>query len=217
PTGVYVGADSIRKHLYMNVGGGALGDIGLREGRLYNHMQIQPVVHLDPGGRTAKGRWRAFAMFGSFGGNATWAEGVYEMTYVKDGDVWKIQTLDYHAGFAAPYSTGWVAPEDAGRAPGRRNLPHPPDRERAMECEGFPAACIAPFHYPNPGTPEGARAWVAAPAPAASSARRGDLRERAAELRRRAQLLEDEIRIENLQKAFGYYYDRRLWDEIADL
>ena len=111
PAGTYVGHDSIRKHLFMNVGGGEVGENGLVDNRLYNHLNIQPVVHLDPGGRTAKGRWRAFAMFGTFGGSATWAEGVYEMTYTKVGDAWKIETLDYHSGFGAPYSTGWVPPE----------------------------------------------------------------------------------------------------------
>ena len=111
PAGVFIGKDSIRAHLYMNVGGGQIGENGLPDGRIYNHMNIQPVVHLDPGGRTAKGRWRAFAMFGSFGGGATWAEGVYEMTYARDHGVWKIKTLDYYSGFGAPYATGWVPPE----------------------------------------------------------------------------------------------------------
>src|SRR5690606_3216222 len=50
PAGVFIGMDSIRRHLYMNVGGGEMGRIGLGEGRLYNHMNIQPVVHLDPRG-----------------------------------------------------------------------------------------------------------------------------------------------------------------------
>ena len=68
PAGTYVGHDSIRKHLYMNVGGGQVGENGLVDNRLYNHINLQPVVHLEPGGRTAKGRWRAFAMFGTFGG-----------------------------------------------------------------------------------------------------------------------------------------------------
>src|SRR5688572_27632160 len=91
PAGTYVGHESIRKHLYMNVGGNPLGENGLPDNRIYNHMNIQPVVHLEPGGQTAKGRWRAFAMFGSFGGGATWAEGAYEMTYVKQKGVWKIK------------------------------------------------------------------------------------------------------------------------------
>src|SRR5688572_12361753 len=68
PAGVYVGKESIRKHLFLNVGNVKMGEVGLGDNRLYNHMNIQPVVHLDPGGQTAKGRWRAMAMFGSFGG-----------------------------------------------------------------------------------------------------------------------------------------------------
>ena len=113
PAGVFVGRQSIREHLYMNVGGHQIGDIGLGNGRLYDHMNIQPVVHIDAGGLTAHGRWRAFAMFGSPGGGATWAEGVYEMQYTKEHGVWKISKLDYYSGFGAPYKTGWAAPPAA--------------------------------------------------------------------------------------------------------
>ena len=94
---------------------------------------------MEPGGQTAKGRWRAFAFFGTFGGGATWAEGVYEMTYAKVGGVWKISNLDYHSGFGAPYSTGWVPPEPApaGAAPrgaaGRRLGRYPARRVRRAE------------------------------------------------------------------------------------
>ena len=219
PAGTYVGYDSIRKHLYMNVGGGEVGENGLLDNRLYNHMNIQPVVHLDPGGRTAKGRWRAFAMFGTFGGGATWAEGVYEMTYTKVGEVWKIQTLDYHSGFSAPYATGWVPPEPpaAGAPPrGPRNLPHSADQPRNEQCGGFPAACVGPFHYTNPGVTDAGHAWTTVTLPAAQGRRRAQ-RERAEDLAARAQRLADEQDVENLQKIYGYYYDRRMWDEVADL
>ena len=53
PAGIYIGHESIRKHLYMNVGGGQVGDNGLPDNRIYNHLNIQPVVHLEPGGQTA--------------------------------------------------------------------------------------------------------------------------------------------------------------------
>jgi acetyl esterase/lipase len=216
PAGVFVGKSSIREHLFMNVGGGKLGDIGLGDGRLYNHMQIQPVVHLDPGGRTAKGRWRALAMFGSYGRNAVWAEGVYEIGYAKDHGVWKIRTLDYYSGFGAPYETGWVPPQAPRTGPpGGRQLAHPPDRERKMDCDGFPAACIAPFHYDNPGTSAAANVWTTVDdRPAHSSAGSS---QRLAELAHRALLLEDEQRIENLQRIYGYYIDRGRWDDAADL
>ncbi len=215
PAGIYVGKTSIREHLFMNVGGGKLGDIGLGDGRLYNHMQVQPVVHLDPGGRTAKGRWRALAMFGSYGGGATWAEGVYEIGYEKDHGTWKIRTLDYYSGFGASYQTGWVPPQTPRTGPpGGRKLAHPPDRERKMECDGFPAACIAPFHYENPGTSASANVWTSIDRPVRSA---GSPSQRLAELAHRALLLEDEQKIENLQRIYGYYLDRGRWDEAADL
>jgi len=229
PAGTYVGRESIRKHLYMNVGGGQVGENGLPDNRIYDHLNIQPVVHLDPGGKTAKGRWRAFAMFGGFGGGATWAEGAYEMTYAKENGVWKIKTLDYHSGFGAPYSTGWAppAPPAAGatagpaggspsapRAP--RNLAYPPDKPRDEPCAGFPAACPPTMHYTNLGTTDAGHIWTTVDLPPRAG-KRADARERAADLARRAQRLDDEQAIENLQKVYGYYVDRRMWDEVADL
>ena len=217
PAGVYVGKESITRHLYLNVGGGEVGEIGLGDGRLYNHMSIQPVVHLDPGGETAKGRWRALAMFGGYGGAAMWAEGVYLFEYAKEGGVWKIRSLDYHSGFGAPYETGWVAPDEPRASAPRGTLAHPPDRPRNMECEGFLDACIAPFHYENPGSGSGGRVWSTA------EVRRGDASgersdgERLARLALRAKRLAAEQAVENLIDVYGYYFDRRLWDHVADL
>ena len=45
PAGIYVGKDSIRQHLFLNVGAVKLGELGLGDGRLYNHMNIQPVLN----------------------------------------------------------------------------------------------------------------------------------------------------------------------------
>ena len=222
PAGVFVGHESIRKHLFLNVGNVKMGEVGLGDNRLYNHMNIQPVIHLDPGGMTAKGRWRAFAMFGSLGGGATWAEGVYELQYAKVKGVWKISKLDYHSGFGAPYATGWVAPESdpapssAPAARPRRALAHPPDRERNRDCDGFAAACIAPFHYENPSTTAGGTIWNTDSLIASVKAT-GDARKRVAALAQRASLLKAEQDIENLQRIYGYYLDRNMWDQVADL
>jgi acetyl esterase/lipase len=223
PAGVFIGKASIREHLYRNVGNVPVGQVGLGDNRLYNHMNIQPVVHLDPGGRTARGRWRAYAYFGSFGGGATWAEGVYEMQYRKQGGVWKISKLDYYPGFGAPYATGWVAPPpaaagaDGGAAAPRRQrqLAHPPDRQHDASCDGFPKACIAPFHYANPGTAEGGLVWQE-PGPAPLS-QDGRVPRDAYGLALRATRLADEQQIENLQRIYGYYLDRAQWDQLADL
>jgi hypothetical protein len=219
PAGIFIGRESLRRHLFMNVGGVKLGEVGLGDNRLYNHMNIQPVVHLDPGGQTAKGRWRAFVTMGRYGANASWAEGIYEVTYAKENGVWKIKRLDYYSGFSATYDKGWVAPETPRAATGgdsRRKLAHPADRERKMECEGFPAACIAPFHYENPAKSAAARVWTTSQ-PAGATPRSGDAGKRAAELVHRVKLLRDEQQIENLQRIYGYYFDRAMWDQMADL
>jgi acetyl esterase/lipase len=231
PAGTFIGKASIREHLYRNVGNVPVGQVGLGDNRLYNHMNIQPVVHLDPGGRTAKGRWRALAYFGTYGsGDGTWAEGVYEMQYRKEGGAWKISRLDYYSGFGASYAKGWAPPQAAAptganaattssaspaaqRAP--RQLAHPADQPRNAECDGFPKACIAPFHYANLGNAESARAW--SPPGAAPLSKDGEPPMNADNLARRAARLRDEQQIENLQRIYGYYLDRAQWDQLADL
>lgn len=100
PAGVFIGRQNIRQHLHRNPGHVPVGQAGLAEARLYNHVIIQPVVHLDAGGDTARAQWRALAMSGSPDGNVTWAEGIYQMQYRREDGVWKIARLDYHAGSA---------------------------------------------------------------------------------------------------------------------
>ena len=55
----------------------------------------------------------------------------------------------------------------------------------------------------------GAAPALAQPAP--------DLQARLAQYRHRVTLLQDQDAIENLQAAFGYYFDKGLWDEVAAL
>jgi hypothetical protein len=211
PNGTWVGRESIRKHLLQNLGGGRIGH---EDGRLYSHLILQPVIHLDPGGQTARGRWRTLAMIGRYGGSASWAGGVYEMAYVKEGGAWKIAQLDYYSGFGASYEDGWGKARPAG-APGPRfKLAYPPDRPQPAElaCPGYPAACLAPFHYQNPVSGGGGQVWPA-PEPGAAPSAGASL----ADLARRAQALDDEQQIENLVGVYGYYLDRGLWDQAAAL
>ncbi len=215
PAGVFVGKESIREHLYRNVGGVEVGQVGLGDNRLYNHLNLQPVVHLDPSGGTAEGRWRAMAMFGRYGSEqATWAEGVYNMVYVKENGVWKIWDLEYTAGFGDSFATGWGANADAEprRSP---EYAHPADEERNMECNGFPQACYAAFHYDNLGTSDDSNVWrVPENLPLSEDT---NYEERVGDLLQRAQVLRDEQQIENLIRAYGYYVDRLDWNQVADL
>jgi hypothetical protein len=215
PSGGFDGNASIRAMFVQNLG---QGKPGLAEGRIYNHTILQPVVDLAPDGATATGRWRVLGMLGRFPGSATWADSLYRFDYVKQGGSWKIKTLTAYAGSGGGYDQGWVRP--APRPPGaadtspiRFNLAHPADRPWIDPCEADVSACVVPFPYPNRSRirlPEKVSAVidpaVALPTP-----------ERAADLVLRAQRLEDEQTLLNLQRGYGYYVDRGLWKEAADL
>lgn len=54
--GEFRGQQRISQYLHQ------LGD--MTYGRLYNHMQLQPVIHIADDGRSAKGRWRSFIQVG---------------------------------------------------------------------------------------------------------------------------------------------------------
>ena len=92
PAGVFIGRDSIREHIWRNIGDET---IGIKDGRVYNHMVLQPVINIAPGGKEARGRWRVLAMIGRLadaaghrpGRGIGGAGGVYENLYVKEQEV----------------------------------------------------------------------------------------------------------------------------------
>jgi len=213
PSGGFDGKTSIRAMFVENLG---QGKQGLAEGRIYNHTILQPVVDLAPDGATATGRWRVLGMLGRLGGSATWADSLYRFDYVKQNGRWKIKTLTAYAGSGGSYDQGWVAPRPrpadyVDRSPIRFNLAHPADRPWVDPCEADVSACVVPFPYPSRGSLRPPAKVTASVDPQAYSSRAS----RAADLIRRAQRLEDEQALMNLQHAYGYYLDRGLWDELA--
>lgn len=150
--GVYVGkkqAGVLFKDLLGK--GPALSDEnGLVWGRLYNHMIVQGIVHVDEDGRNASGRWRCFMQIAEFGKSAVWGEGPYEIRYRKGDDgIWRIRKLHFYRTYHTPFDEGWAkAKSPAGGV--RANLP--PDLPPTHAYEPWPAVFIPPFHYPNPGS-----------------------------------------------------------------
>ena len=137
--GLFRGKDSIRDYLH------ALGP--LEYGRMYNHMQLQPVIHVAPDGLTAKARWRSFMQVGKLGAEARWGEATYENEYRKEDDVWKISKLHSYIGFYVDYETGWN--KGAVELPQRKENTTP-DGEPTVEYGAFPEVFVPPYHYPNP-------------------------------------------------------------------
>lgn len=147
-SGVYVGKDSIRRYLYALSG----GEEGPREGVMFEHFQLQPIVTVAADGMTAHGRWRAFIMTGVHGSGSggNWGEGPYENEYRKEDGVWKIAKLRWYPTFIAPYEGGWLNADAAAVDAYSRPAGVTPDRPPSGDCAPYPAVCVPPFHFSNP-------------------------------------------------------------------
>jgi hypothetical protein len=200
--GVYVGQRRIREYL-RHFGNNR---DGLAEGQINNHLQLQAVVHVAPDGKTAKGRWRTLSQTGQYKQRASWGEGPYEIEYVKDHGVWKIQKLHWYITFVTPYEKGWVSVEPLEARAAAFVKDFPPDRPPSESYKPFPAAYLPPYHYENPVTGKSS-------APAALPISDASL----AKWDREVARLEAHDAIENLQGIYGYYFDKSQWDQIADL
>lgn len=197
PSGTVTGKENLRKLFLQDIGG---GQIGLAHGRLYPHIMLSPVVTLDADGNTACGRWHVMAMLGTYSsddkeGKASWAGGIYENVYVKDKGKWKIKEVHYYGQYSGPYQGGW----------------HNIKEEKPEDVKPIP------FHY-DPG-----RAGTPTPTvdvadmPTGPAQDFNALATRFAKLERRTQVMDDKLQVQNLQHAYGFYVDRKMWDDVADL
>ena len=216
--GVYVGKQSIRRALEL------FGPQGTQPGCLHNHMQLQPVIHVSDAGR-AWARSRAFSQLGTYRGAALWHGAVYESEFVKIAGTWKYQHDHVYTTYFADYERGWALGARAAPKPSDRI---PPDRPPTEQYAVFPGRYVPSFHYPHPvtGAPIIATAGsVVAPqatpaAPSADSLAGPSLESATADTAdaiEALQRLEDEQAIEILQRTYGYFTDKALWSEAADL
>jgi hypothetical protein len=165
------------------------GAHGLKPGGLHTQIVMRPLVNVSADGQTAKGRWWEFSMLGQHGVKAEWAGGIFENEYVRERGAWKIARMRYNPIFAGPYASGW------------RNL----DEDQK----------IVPYHF----TPE--ETGIPVPDLPASAIPPVDPRMNPATaltaLERRIAVMNDEDTVRNLQNAYGYYMDRKMWDDVTDL
>jgi SnoaL-like domain len=225
--GVYVGRASIRRALEL------FGPQGIERGHVHNHMQMQPVIHVAADRRRAWVRSRAFSQLGVFQGGGIWHGGLYENELVNEDGVWRFQTDHVYTTYFAHYAQGWMTGPRPTPKPSEKI---PPDRPTTEVYESFPEVYIPPYHYRHPVTgraieiaagatgASGAAGAVRPPAeyafPADAGARQPaavTVPERLAGLAARVQRLEDERAIENLQRSYGFFVDKALWQETADL
>jgi len=208
--GVYVGQKRVREYLRA-VGGGRTG---LAPGQLFENMQLMPYVSISSDGRTAKATWRDVILSGQLGNRATWGEGPYVNQYVKDHGVWKIKSLHWYQTLVVPYHGGWAKNIDVN---GGKYVSDqlPPDRPPTEQYRTWPGGYLPPFTFDQPQN--GASAPVSERSTADHEASLQDLAHRVAVLRQDVQLLRDQDDIENLQRIYGYYIDKAMWTQAADL
>lgn len=135
--GIYKGRERVRAYLHQLP---AYGD-----GVLYNHMQLQPVIHVD--GDRAKARWRAFIQLGFVGAEARWGEAIYENDYRRVDGIWQIAVLHAFVTYYTDFDQGW---NKGGVKLLRSTDGIEPDEPASVQYEAFPSAFVPPFHYPNP-------------------------------------------------------------------
>lgn len=147
--GVYYGKEGVRK-----IFKGVIGRNGPRQPwELKIHMQLQGVVNVDPGGRTANGRWRIWGLF-AVAKDGVWKqffqEGPYENEYVKEDGKWKFSKMHWYQTFTTPYEDGWLkTPTMSGTS--WETAPIKPDKPPTAH-HPYPSTYIVPFHYKHPVT-----------------------------------------------------------------
>lgn len=158
--GVFVGKARILEYFQF------LGPEGPMRGRLIDHMQLQPIVHVSEDGLSAKARVRFVAMGGTIRPEgegvpeseiySTPSEGYlgmgnYENAYVKEGGVWKIKTLHAYFRMYTRDTEWWVKRAFPMTRP-EKDLP--PDRPPTVVYDMYPDTFHPPFHYKHPVTGE---------------------------------------------------------------
>jgi hypothetical protein len=139
--GVFLGLPRVRQYMHN------FGAVGPQQNALFNHMHLQPLIHVAADGKTARARSRLFVMFGVYPTRAQYGAGIYENQFVKEDGVWKFNHLHGFQTYYTNYEDGWAKVSSAIFAPYDRL---PPDRPQSVKYDPYPAAFVPPFHYKNP-------------------------------------------------------------------
>ena len=123
---------------------------------LHQIMQLSPIIHVDPDGKTAKGRWYGYGPIADPHGvtaDELLHSGTYEMEYVKEGGIWKIKTLAWRVNYIATPGKGFVGfDREAVFGKGIKFQGSGPDVAINGKSTSYPSGYIFPFHYKHPVT-----------------------------------------------------------------
>jgi len=151
-SGLYKGYEAVKNS--FNFADHYTADSGAKKAPpyfLHILMPLSGIVDVDPGGKTAKGRWYGFGLIAQRRGGilrAIISSGIWENEYIKEDGIWKILKLFWVNIFSSPLDEGWV------RTPYLGNPPHKdaPAPMRNVHFAPYPSGYIFPYHYKNPVT-----------------------------------------------------------------
>jgi hypothetical protein len=212
--GVYVGRDHIRRALEV-----FFGPTPLKNGELFDHINLGTVVTLGADGVTASARTNVLCQLGQNGEWARWEQGTYENEFVKQGGTWKLKAVHYFPRLVTNYDKGW-AQDAQPLAPASKEFP--PDRKPTQSYQSYPALSYVGFHYANPVTGKPVRYGPGSVTrvPLVKESKQPDGSGSAdASLADVQQALDNAIAydaVENLMSSYGYYIDESAWDNMAD-
>jgi hypothetical protein len=117
------------------------------------------IVHVDPDGKTAKGRWYGVGIY-ALGGPHNMGISLYEVEYVKQNGKWKIKMLEHGPVYwSAKLEKIETIAVPAGAKDHFDTLPF--DIRNKLFNPNYPSGYIRPFHFKHPvtgkKTSEGAR------------------------------------------------------------
>jgi hypothetical protein len=221
-TGRYSGEQSIRRAF------GSMASNGLVNGEVNDHLQLEPLVTVAPGGREAWLRGFQLGMLGQNGVGAWWTQAIVETHVARGSDgLWRIRSMRVFPKLRSDYYQGWA----------RSQVPEPrPARGYEPDAPGptLPAAShawIPAFNFPHPATGKpivypadvtavGANDAALAAANTPLAGARDEAPPTAAiltELARQLAVAKAHDSVANVSHAFGDYLDDFDWDNSSAL
>ncbi len=173
--GIFIGRDQGVRRLYVDHFGRdfTAGKNGPAHGFLLDHTQKQDAVEVAPDRKTAQARFHCLmqartrdtsefpmmemARLQGQGILQWWEGGVYEISYVKYRDTWKIKKLDYRTMWQADYALGRTYGKPGVVPPFSKTYPDDPigPDKLIAATPTLPAdQDVVSFHYPHPVTGE---------------------------------------------------------------
>ena len=157
--GVWKGKEGVRR--YFTHGGKATPT---PTGFSHQLMPTSGLITVAQDGKTAKGRWYGFGgIFNSKDGiveKAEFTSGIYEVSYVKEEGIWKIQSFDWVIPYVVKINGMCEGPElrsrriiaDARGTGDNSALIPDPDVPLDEKDLRYVSGYVFPFHYPHPVT-----------------------------------------------------------------